>query len=330
VGRTRFLGNDVLWGEILACVARPGKKLVAVAYLGTNGADLLPLGKGDRLVVDMSLRTVRQSGTDPREIRKLVRRGVEVFTRGRLHAKFIIADKTLIASSANVSSNSQNGLDEAGIITTEPMAVKRAKDFFERLCTEPVRSKYLEQCIKEYRPPQSNGGANTKGRRKGPGRVVQAKLWFLGGLRNLSLSEADLKSIEKIETRAEKKLKNPEKTSVTWVRYWGRRKFMGHIRKGDWVVECMKDGGPRYVTAPAQVLGQEEWVSSKGTSYSLLLLETPDAGEDLWLSDFRKKVKRFAPALDKESPRTQAIENDEHADHILRLWTPSGRISKQR
>ena len=80
----------------------------------------------------------------------------------------------------------------------------------------------------------------------------------------------------------------------------------------------------------AQVLGQEEWVSSKGTSYSLLLLETPDAGEDLWLSDFRKKVKRFAPALDKESPRTQAIENDEHADHILRLWTPSGRISKQR
>lgn len=325
---TRFVGNDALWREILACVGKPGKKLVAVAYMGTHGASLLSLQRGDRLVVDMSLATVKQGATNPREVRKLITRGVEVFTRGSLHAKFVIAGKTLIAGSANVSSNSQNGLDEAGIITTDPVAVARARDFFDRLCTEPVRPEYLKLCIKEYTRPKFNGEANPKKWHRGQGRIVQAKLWFLGGLSELSLSETDQRSMDKVETRAAKKRKNPDKTFVRWVRYWRRPKFMDQIRKGDWVVECSTDGGPRYVTAPAQVLAQDSWVSSRGTQYEMLMLEASNADESVPLSKFRTRVKRFEPALDCESPRTRAIENEDHADQILRLWTPAGRLSK--
>lgn len=330
MGTTRFVGNDALWREIQACVGKPGQKLAAIAYMASKSATLLPLQRGDRLVVDMSLDTVRKGSTDPREIRKLIKRGVVIFTRDRLHAKFIIAGKTLIASSANVSPNSQDKLDEAGIVTTDPVAVARARDFFERLCTTPVRAEYLKRCKKEYRPPQFNGDANPRKRRKGQGRIVQAKLWFLGGLSEITLSEIDQRTMEKVEARAKKKLKNPEKTSVTWVRYPRRRKFMDQIRDGDWVVECSTDGGPRWATAPAQVLGQDKWTSSNGWQYEVLMLETPDAGETLSLSKFREKVRRFEPALDKKSPRTRAIENDEHADRILRLWTPSGKIAKQR
>jgi hypothetical protein len=326
---TRFLANDILWRELLAQVGS-GKVCAAIAYFGTKGAELLPLRKGDQLVVDMSLGAVKQGVTDPREIRKLLGRGVKVFTRGSLHAKFIISGKTLIASSANVSLNSQNELDEAGVLTNDPQAVARALQLFDQLCTEPVRPEYLKTCIKAYNPPKFKAAAATPGQRKGQKRVVQAKLWFLGGLENLELSDEETQSVAKVEKKAERKLKKPQKTSVTWVRYGKRPKFFDQIRDGDWVVECTTDGGPRYVTAPSQVLCQDQWTSPRGKLFEMLMLEHPDAGETMPLAQFRKRVKRFQSQLDHKSPRTRAIENEEHADLILRLWTHSGRLSRRQ
>ncbi len=51
-----------------------------------------------------------------------MRRGVQVFSRGSLHTKFVLIDNTLLASSANVSRNSKEVFDEAGIITTDAAA----------------------------------------------------------------------------------------------------------------------------------------------------------------------------------------------------------------
>lgn len=146
---TRFAYNSDLWQEIKARVAKAARVRAAVAYLGNGGAKLLPLKKGDSLVVDMSLGAVRQGVTDPREIRRLMGRKVRVFSRGSLHAKFVVADKMLIAGSANISRNSNEVLDEAGVITTDPAALRRAKHFFDQLCTEPVGRQYLKKCIAE-------------------------------------------------------------------------------------------------------------------------------------------------------------------------------------
>jgi len=100
---TKFISNDTLWQEIQTRVKKGKKVKAAVAYLGQKGSELLPLKKGDCLVVDMSLGSVRAGVTDPREVRRLMNKGVNVFSRGSLHAKFLIIDKTLIASSANIS-----------------------------------------------------------------------------------------------------------------------------------------------------------------------------------------------------------------------------------
>src|SRR5207248_10301066 len=104
-----------------------------IAYIGQGGAKLLPLRSGDRLVVDMSLATVKAGSTDPREIEKLMRRGVQAFTRRNLHAKLIVADRSVIAGSANVSKRSKAVLDEAAIWTNEPAVVRRARIFIDRL-----------------------------------------------------------------------------------------------------------------------------------------------------------------------------------------------------
>jgi phosphatidylserine/phosphatidylglycerophosphate/cardiolipin synthase-like enzyme len=125
----RFISNDELWIAMQFQVSKSKQVCAAFAYMGKDGADLLRLKKGSKLVVDMSPGTVKQGNTNPHEIKKLTKKGVQVFTRSSLHAKFLIADDTLIAGSANISNNSNKALDEAGIITNDPSAIRRAKDF---------------------------------------------------------------------------------------------------------------------------------------------------------------------------------------------------------
>jgi phosphatidylserine/phosphatidylglycerophosphate/cardiolipin synthase-like enzyme len=157
VSVTAFLSNDTLWQALTARIKAAGRVDAAIAYFGQGGAKILPLRSGHRLVVDMSPRTVRAGGTDPREVEKLIQRGVQAFTRRNLHAKIVVADKSVISGSANVSRQSQQTLDEAAILTTDPSAVRRAQEFIDRICTEPIRPEYLEKCKTIYRPPRFAG-----------------------------------------------------------------------------------------------------------------------------------------------------------------------------
>jgi phosphatidylserine/phosphatidylglycerophosphate/cardiolipin synthase-like enzyme len=211
VSTTRFVYNEVLWTELTTRIARSKRVHAAIAYLGKGGSRLVPLKKGNRLVVDMSLGAVRQGVTCPHEVRKFISRGVRVFSRGSLHAKFLIVDNTLIAGSANASRNSKEILDEAGIVTTDPAAVRRASEFFEQLCTEPVGNEYLKKCIAEYQSPSFKPAIEKASpRAKSSHRVVQAKLWFIGGLVALNLSLDEERSVKRVEQRVRKKLKHPK------------------------------------------------------------------------------------------------------------------------
>ena len=325
---SRFIANGELWDALRDHVAKTQGVRAAVAYFGRNGAKLLPLKKGDTIIVDVSLGAVRQGVTDPRALKTLMQRGVAVFSRPSLHAKFVVAGRTLIASSANVSRNSREILDEAGIMTTDPAAVLRAADFFEKLCTEPVGKKYLAQCIKEYRPPKFKAAVERVAHRGRSRRVTEAKVWFVGGLVTFDLSDKDRASMSKLERRAEKRLKAPAKTEVKWIRYGKRPRFLRAIRLGDWVVDCMKVERGREVGPPARVLSEEPWRSARGKEHTVLMLESPKDGESMMLSQFRRKVRPFEPSLDQLSPRTKPIQNDENADRILRLWTARGKIAR--
>src|SRR5947209_2147421 len=108
---TTFLSNETLWQTIAARIKAAHYVDAAIAYFGQGGAKLLPLRAGHRLVVDMSPPTVRAGSTDPREVEKLIRQGVQAFTRRNLHAKIVVADNSVISGSANVSKRSQQVLD---------------------------------------------------------------------------------------------------------------------------------------------------------------------------------------------------------------------------
>jgi len=325
---TRFVSNEEFWDEIQRHVSDGRRARAAVAYFGRDGAKLLKLKSGDTLVVDMSITAVRQGVTDPREVKKLKRAGVNIFSRGSLHAKFFLIDRSLIAGSANVSHNSKDRLDEAGIITSDPAALRRASQFFKRLCTEPVGDEYLKKCIAEYRPPKFKAAIDRSSlRSKRSHRVIEAKLWFIGGLKSLIPRDEDAESIARIERRHTSKLKQPERTEVTWIRYWRLPKVLRRVKVGDWVVDCTRDGGRRYVGTPRQMLGVEDWVSARGTRYKLMLFEEPTNGQSMSLSEFKRRIGRANLPFKSANPRTVAIEDQRAADDILRMWTATGKIS---
>jgi len=322
-----------LWAEIADRVPTAKTVYAAVAYFAQNGAKLLPLRKGHKLVVDMSIGAVRQGVTDPREVRKLMKRGVQVYSRGTLHSKFIIFDNALLVGSANISFNSRDNLDEAAILTTDPAAVRRAKTFFlDHMCVEPVGEEYLKTCIKAYRPPSSKAAAGqARSGRKGHSRAVEAKVWFITVWeRNIPKEEKPL--VKNAIRRAGSLLKSADRTEVDCIHYRANgRVYLQHVRIGDWVVECFRDkNGCRQIWPPAQVLGVESYATKIGGARSLLMLEMQTKGEPMPFSQFRRRVKSLVPELDKDSPRARPITDIGKADLILTMWTRSGRISKRR
>src|SRR5207244_327230 len=151
-----------------------------------------------------------------REVRKLLRRGVQVFSRGSLHAKFFVIDRAVIAGSSNISKHAKESLDEAAILTDDVSTVARAVETFERLCTEPVRKDYLETCIAAYRPPRFPEG---RPRAKRRGHLAPAKLWIIGGLENKEVPEAERATVSKVTKRAERNLRDFERSAVDSIHY---------------------------------------------------------------------------------------------------------------
>jgi hypothetical protein len=195
MSKISFLINENIWETIPKIVRASKHTDVVVAYLGTDGSKLLPLKKGDRLVVDMSISTVKAGATNPREIEKLIKRGVEVFSRRNLHAKIIVSDKEVLTGSANISKNSRDSLDEAAILTNDTLALQRAKNFINQICTEPVLPDYLKECINSYRPPRSNViHIRTEG--KYPPRAKHAKLRIVSLIDYFRFPESELKNYE--------------------------------------------------------------------------------------------------------------------------------------
>lgn len=327
---TRFLSNDSLWSELSARVKQARKVKAAVAFLGSGGADLLPLKKGDTLVVNLGLQTVKQGATSPKDIQRLMKRGVTVFTRSTLHAKFFICDGALLVGSANISSNSQQVLDEAASLTTDSAAIRRASNFFDKLCTEPVRPSYLKLCMAAYRPPVFSPVIKTdKARRQR--RVIEAKLWFIGGLRFRDIPSNEIEIAEAIREDAAQRLPKTQGTSADYIHNSSKPRYFDDVRPGDWIVTCVADSkSRRFVHAPQQVIGHEIYARGKGKKRYLLLSEAPNSGEEMSISTFRRHVRRLVPQLDAQRPRTMAIENIDSADAILSLWTPGGRVAARQ
>jgi hypothetical protein len=329
VSVTTFLSNETLWQMLAARIKAASHVDAAIAYFGQGGAKLLSLRSGDRLVVDMSPATVRAGGTDPREIEKLIKRGVEAFTRRNLHAKIVVADKWVISGSANVSRHSQQVLDEAAILTTDPSAVRRAQEFIDRICTEPVRPEYIEKCKSIYRPPRFDGQhAGSKDRQH---RATHAKLWLVN-LVEATVPDLELERYEHGEAKAEKLVKDQGRSTTTSFHWSHKPKMASELELGDWIIQVTTYEDESILVSPAgQLLFVDHYVrdSERGKERWVFHLEVPRRGETMTWKVFGRATKSFFGPGSPSKPRTKPIRDTQVADGLLSLWTAGGRVSRR-
>lgn len=263
LSKISFLVNEDIW-QTLPDIIKPTRHVdAAIAYFGHDGAKLLPLKRGDRLVVDMSLATVKAGGTNPYEIEKLIARGVKVFTRRNLHAKIVVVDKTVLVGSANVSKNSRDNLDEAAVLTNDPITAQRAKEFLNRICTEPVFPEYLAECKRLYKPPRITGKQSTKG--KSIRRAAHAKLWLVNLVDYHSFPDAELELFEKSEEKAHELINTVQYTLSTF--HWSHKpKMANELETGDWVIQCIRHKDKSIsVYPPARLLFVDHYIRNQQT-----------------------------------------------------------------
>src|SRR6266542_826973 len=93
-------------------------------------------------------------------------------------------------------------------VLVSPLAAIAAGGVKQKLLTSPFhlpKTTYVPVSPPPVSPPHQP-------RSKGSRRVVEAKLWFVGGLEALNLTEDARESIERVERRHEKRLKRREQT----------------------------------------------------------------------------------------------------------------------
>ncbi len=321
-----FLSNEDLWRTAKRLVARGKGVCAAIAYFGQKGATLLPFRKGDTLVVDLSIPSVRAGQSDPREIEKLLDRGVEVFTRSNLHAKIIATERETLVGSANASGRAEKVLDEAAILTSDPAAVRRARDFVASLCNEPVRDEYLALCKREYRPPRF---ANSNGPHpRGAGRRARsAKLWIVG-LGEGEIPESEKKRLAQGEQRAKAMIRRRQQSEPSHFWWSTKPAFASILRPGDWVIRAIRNtNGPIDVSPPGQFLFLDTYPRGRGKHRHVFHLEGPRQGHVVPWAQFRRVARKVASLRLTNRPRTRSVSDVASADALLRLWTARGRPS---
>ncbi len=326
---TTFLTNETLWRSLTDRIKLARHVEAAVAYFGQEGSRLLPLNSGHRLVVDMSITTVRAGGTDPREIEKLIRRGVKVFTRRNLHAKIVVADKCVIVGSANVSKRSRDLLDEAGILADDRGVVRRAHEFIEKLCTEPVRPEYLRECKRVYRPPHlARRGPASKRRQH---RVQHAKLWLVSLRESVAIPDSEVGRYGKGERKAKELLKAAQRSKTSSFHWPYKPKMADELEAGDWIIQVLKRRDNSIVVyPPGQLLLVDSYIRDRKKKRGrwVFHVEMPIRSQTLVWRRFQRAAVRFLKNIALAKPHTMPIRDVQAADSFLSMWTAGGRVAR--
>lgn len=317
-----LLGSDV-WSRITQLAAKK-RAYVAAAYCGAGARKLLPIPRGSVLVVDMSLHAVKCGQTNPTEIRRFIKAGVEVHSVENLHAKVFVVGGRAIVGSSNVSQHSASGLVEAAIETTDPKVVDACRGFVESLCGEAVEVEHAEEMAKEYRPPKFGAGRHARDR-SGRKRTVPVHrpLWAVPLQVNVwdeTDFEQEKAGLPDAWRRIDKKLEKLDDF------VWAGAAFATRIKKKDLVLQVTRDDGKVLISPAAHVVELRRYYPrGKKTGRRVMAFLAIRR-------DVRRKSRKRVMALlgrhaaflkDLRSPKLIRKRATAHA--VLNLWAPASR-----
>jgi len=257
--------SEGIWDEITLAVKKSKiKSIVAVAYFGQNGAEMLPLNEGSTLLVDASEKAVKTGQTCPAELLKLYYKGVKIYSLEDLHAKIFVIGKTLYVGSTNVSGNSKNRLIEAVIKTTDKHAIDDAKAFVESKCELEMGENELTELKKMYVAPKFSG-------RKRKIEIGIQSGFYIFKLKETKYSIKQEEEVEKGRIEAEKKRINKARHKVDEFIWTKDIK----AKTGDIIFQITEDGKKNYCSPPGRLIYTRDVTEEKKES-KICFVEIPE------------------------------------------------------
>lgn len=257
------LHTERVWAA-LTQAARGSRRTayVAVPYFSEAGSRLLPLKRGDILVVNASDAAVASGQTAPAALRRLATKGVKVYSLETLHAKVYVFEKTAYVGSANASTSSKEHLVEAVLEIRDPEAVLAARRFIGSLCVSRLTRKELNRLAEIYRPPRG-----IRKRALTP-HTKQPRLW-IARLNEAEPDPAFVKDLDEGRSVARaKRTRHSYKIDEFW--FPGEKAFA----VGDHVVQVFTgDDGNVEIFAPAKII-QRTIARRNGRCKTFVFVET--------------------------------------------------------
>lgn len=303
------LHDKHVWRRLTALAQRT-RGIVAVAYLGRGGAAQLPLRKESTLVVNLSMQTVKAGITDPREILKLLKRGVKVHTVENLHAKVYVFGKTALIGSPNVSRYSADHLVEAALETTHPGQVAACRAFVLRQIGDEVTKERAEWFLPYWRPPKHPAASGPK--KKGVVEPHHRRTWVVH-VEERAYDEDDERNAKKGRPIARQRRKKRD-ALVEFV-YEGER-FARDVARDDVVVEVYHEGRSATVQPAAHVLHVQRYRSGRQRR-AVVYLAVPKSQAPVSLSVVRKRLGAAASVMSHAENNSRLVANSRTVHAIL-------------
>ena len=305
---SRFL-TDIAWKRITKLARQTSTAKVAVAYFSKGASRLLPLKSGSVLVVNLSEAAVRSGQTCPKEVIKLLRKGVEVHSCSNLHAKVFAFGRRAIIGSMNVSRRSEQALIEAAVETTDSGTVRSCQQFIDSLRGEHVDLEYARRLDKIYNPPKFVGGNRTTTPRHPPFWTVPLEL--------IDWEAEDDAVFEKNEDVAKRKLKGRELFQLeSYV--WTGSGFRRPLRVGELVLQVTKEAPRKTLLSPAARVILIRRYKADGEDRMMVFLRTPKVRRKN-LRDVKKRIGEAGKLLRRlENPRL--LKSRKMVHQVLQLW----------
>lgn len=271
---TTSLSSGSVWTELTRACKTRGSRRAAVAFLGADAPELLPLRKGDVLVVNASDSALLAGATNPEALSAFVARGVAVLSSPRLHAKIVVTQKALVVGSANASHHSTT-MDEAAIITDDPRLIAEAVEFIDGIQgTTVVDQSFLDAAHKTWARRRKSGppGAGDHPA-ENPGLLPEPPFRLrVEATHAIAFSDRQLRAIK----QEQRKLRRHAGPAASYGLMPYRRPNESHeLKKGDVLIQVDSDGESDSLWPPMTVLSDPIDIG-RGKSHLVILRDPLD------------------------------------------------------
>lgn len=306
-----------VWPHITEIVSGAGRTHAAIAYIGEDAPDRLPLGDGDVLLVNAGDHNVSSRATNPYALERFIKLGVEVHSSDHLHAKVIVTDAHAIIGSANASASSARS-SEAIVVTdcketrkeVEEFVLQEIKNSGMEITQEKLAD--LKRIFDEGNPRHGITGVNT------PEPITTGFPWPLGTVHLVERADGNLSDDESSAI-----LTGSTRPTGFTLDVMQLDQVDHAFESGDIIIFCDN----KYVQPPIKVDSKVIYVDGNKSRMGQVVQQKTMRRQGLTRTTvarrFDSKQERFSDlmdSLDNASGRLK-LEGDRR-DALIRIWFP--------